>query len=59
MTRYDAMTRNTSALYGLGSSRSGYELTIAVKQAVASGTPLRWVTGTKQLADAMTKGKAK
>ncbi|CAE6914289.1 unnamed protein product [Symbiodinium sp. KB8] len=55
--RQDEMVKNTSALYGLGSSRSGYELTIAVKQAVASGTPLRWVTGTKQLADAMTKGK--
>ena len=56
---YDAMTRNTSALHGLRSSRAGYELTISVKQAVASGTHLRWVAGTEQLADAMTKGKAR
>ena len=56
---YDAMTRNTSALHGLRSSRAGYELTIAVKQAIAAGTCLRWVAGTEQLADALTKGKAK
>ena len=53
------MTRNTSALHGLRSSRSGCELTIAVKQAVDCGTHLRWVAGTEQLADALTKGKAK
>ncbi|CAE7799825.1 unnamed protein product [Symbiodinium sp. CCMP2592] len=51
---YDAMTRNTSALHGLRSSRSGYELTIAVNQAVERG-----VAGTELLADALTKGKAK
>ena len=56
---FDAMTRNTSALHGLRSSRSGCELTVAVKQAVDCGTHLRWVAGTEQLADALTKGKAK
>ena len=56
---YDAMTRNTSALHGLRSSRAGYELTIAVKQAMSAGTCLRCVAGTEQLADALTKGKAK
>ena len=56
---FDAMTRNTSALHELRSSRSGYELTIAVKQAVATGVCLRWVAVTEQPADALTKGKAK
>ena len=46
---YDAMTRNTSALHGLRSSRAGYELTIAVKQAIAAGTCLRWVAGQSSL----------
>ncbi|CAE7689375.1 unnamed protein product [Symbiodinium microadriaticum] len=41
--RQDEMVKNTSALYGLGSSRSGYELTIAVKQAVASGKKTPWI----------------
>ncbi|CAE7772232.1 unnamed protein product [Symbiodinium necroappetens] len=41
--RQDEMVKNTSALYGLRSSRSGYELTIAVKQAVASGKKTPWI----------------
>ena len=56
---FDAMTRNTSSLHGLRSSRAGYELTISVKQAMAAGTHLRWVAGTEQLADGMTKAKAR
>ena len=33
---FDAMTRILSSLHGLRSSRAGYELTIAVQQAVRS-----------------------
>ena len=56
---YDAMTRNMSALHGLRSSRAGYELTVAVQQAMAAGTILRWVAGTEMLADSLNKTKAR
>ncbi|CAE7456732.1 bchH, partial [Symbiodinium microadriaticum] len=56
---FDAMTKNSSSLHGLRSSRAGYELTISVKQAVSAQTHLRWVAGTEQLADGLTKGKAR
>ncbi|CAE6957766.1 RE1 [Symbiodinium sp. CCMP2592] len=56
---YDAMVRNTSALHGLRSSRAGYELTVAVSQAQAVKTHLRWVAGTEMIADAMTKASAR
>eukprot|EP00439_Symbiodinium_sp_Y106_P026151 s3347_g3.t1 len=44
---------------GLRSSRAGYELTIAVQQAVRLGTQLRWVNGLAMLADGLTKAGAK
>ena len=49
------MTRNISALHGLRSSRAGFELTVAVQQALRLGTQLRWVNGLSQLADGLTK----
>ena len=52
---YDAMTRNMSSLHGLRSTRAGYELTLAVRQALDIGTQLRWVNGLAQLADSLTK----
>ena len=52
---YDAATRNESSLHGLRSSRAGYELVAAVKQAKQIGTALRWVNGGAQLADGLTK----
>ena len=52
---YDAATRNVSALHGLRESRAGYELTIAVINAVKAKTSLRWVCGLVQLADSLTK----
>ena len=55
---YDAMTRNLSSLHGLRDSRSGYELTLAVNQAIRASTQLRWVNGLAQLADALTKNGA-
>ena len=56
---YDAMTRNLSALHGLRDSRAGYEVTLAVNQALRAGTQLRWVNGMAQLADALTKQGAR
>ena len=38
---FDAATRNVSALHGLRSSRSGYELTVSVAQALQVGTQFR------------------
>ena len=55
---FDSMTRNVSALHGLKSGRAGYELTIAVSQALEVETSLRWVNGEAQLADCLTKGGA-
>ena len=52
---YDAMVRNISSLHGLRSSRAGYELTLAVQQALQLRTSLRWVNGLAQLADCLTK----
>eukprot|EP00435_Cladocopium_sp_Y103_P023442 s1426_g5.t1 len=52
---YDAMTRNVSSLHGLRSSRAGYELTLAVNQAMKVDTKLRWVNGLAQLGDCLTK----
>lgn len=52
---YDASTRNLSSLHGLRSSRAGYELTLAVGQALQIGTVFRWVHGGVQLGDALTK----
>ena len=52
---YDAMTRNLSSLHGLRDSRAGYELTLAVNQALRAGTELRWVNGLAQLGDSLTK----
>ena len=52
---FDAMTRNMSALHGLRESQAGYELTLAVNQALRVGTRLRWVNGLAQLADSLTK----
>ena len=52
---FDAMTRNMSSLHGLRDSRAGYELTLAVFQAVKAKTQLRWVNGNAQLGDALTK----
>ena len=49
---YDAMTRNLSALHVLRDSRAGYELTLAVAQAVKAKTQ---VGGHAQLGDALTK----
>ena len=56
---YDAMTRNLSALHGLRDSRAGYELTLAVNQALKAGTELRWVNGLAQLGDSLTKSGAR
>eukprot|EP00438_Fugacium_kawagutii_P006161 Skav207449 [mRNA] locus=scaffold3545:28907:32044:+ [translate_table: standard] len=56
---YDAMTRNVSALHGLRSSRAGYELTLSVNQAMKIGTHMRWVCGTAQLADSLTKSNSR
>ena len=42
---YDAMTGNMSSLHGVRSTRAGYELTLAVRQALDIGTQLRWVNG--------------
>lgn len=52
---YDAMVRNVSSLHGLRSSRAGYELTLAVQQALRIATVLRWVNGLAMLADCLTK----
>ena len=52
---FDAATRNVSSLHGLRSSRSGYELTISVCQALQVGTQFRWVHGGVQLGDSLTK----
>ena len=52
---YDAMSRNVSSLHGLRSSRAGYELTLAVRQALEIGTEFRWVNGLAQLGDCLTK----
>ena len=52
---YDAMTRNISSLHGLRDSRAGYELTLAVNQALKAATELRWVNGLAQLGDSLTK----
>ena len=52
---YDAMTRNISSLHGLRDSRAGYELTLAVNQALRAATELRWVNGLAQLGDSLTK----
>ena len=56
---YDAMTRNLSALHGLRDSRAGYELTLAVNQALKAKTELRWVNGLAQLGDSLTKSGAR
>ena len=56
---YDAMTRNLSALHGLRDSRSGYELTLAVNQALRAETQLRWVNGLAQIGDSLTKHGAR
>ena len=56
---FDTMTRNISALHGLRSSRAGYELTVAVRQALETDTILRWVAGTEMIADALTKTSAR
>ena len=52
---YETMTLNFSSLHGLRSSRVGYELAIAVQQAIQLGTQLRWVNGLPMLAEGMTK----
>ena len=52
------MTRNVSSLHGLRSSRADFELTISVQQAVQLQAHLRWVNGTAQLADGLTKNSA-
>eukprot|EP00438_Fugacium_kawagutii_P033053 Skav206312 [mRNA] locus=scaffold3460:26186:29314:+ [translate_table: standard] len=52
---FDAMTRNISSLHGLRSTRAGYELALAVCQANAIGTAMRWVNGLAQLGDSLTK----
>ena len=56
---YDSITRNTSALHGLRSSRAGYELTLSIAQALKIGTMMRWVNGTEQLADSLTKASSR
>eukprot|EP00435_Cladocopium_sp_Y103_P016659 s60_g4.t1 len=53
---YDSMVRNVSSLHGLRSSRAGYELTLAVQQAMRIRTGIRWVNGLAMLADCLTKG---
>ena len=52
---FDASTRNISSLHGLRSSRAGYELTLAVQEALRVNTTFRWVNGLAQLADVLTK----
>eukprot|EP00434_Breviolum_minutum_P042849 symbB.v1.2.038157.t2/scaffold5850.1/size23116/1 len=52
---FDAATRSVSCLHGLRSSRSGYELTLAVIQAIQVQTKFRWVHGGAQLGDGLTK----
>ena len=52
---FDAATRSVSCLHGLRSSRSGYELTLAVIQALQVQTRFRWVHGGAQLGDGLTK----
>ena len=56
---YDSITRNTSALHGLRSSRAGYELTLSIAQALKIDTMMRWVNGTEQLADSLTKASSR
>ena len=56
---FDAMTRNLSSLHGLRSARAGYELVIAVQQALKLKTHLRWVNGLAMLADGLTKAGCK
>ena len=56
---FDAATRNMSSLHGLRSSRAGYELALAVVQAVRSGCRFRWVHGGAQLGDSLTKSQAR
>ena len=58
-TIYDATTRNLSSLHGLRDSRAGYELTLAVNQALKAQTQLRWVNGLAHLGDSLTKNGAK
>ena len=53
------MTRNLSSLHGLRSSRGGFELTVAVQQALRINTRLPWVNGLAMLADTMTKAGVK
>ena len=52
---YDSMVRNVSSLHGLRSSRAGYELTLAVQQAMRIKTGIRWVNGLAMLTDCLTK----
>eukprot|EP00435_Cladocopium_sp_Y103_P036411 s1143_g9.t1 len=52
---YDSMVRNVSSLHGLRSSLAGYELTLAVQQAMKIRTGIRWVNGLAMLADCLTK----
>ena len=49
------MVRHVSSLHGLRSSRAGYELTLAVQQAMRIRTGIRWVNGLSMLADCLTK----
>ena len=56
---YDAATRNLSSLHGLRDSRCGYQLTLAVNRAYQVNTQFRWVNAMAQLADALTKIRAK
>lgn len=56
---FDSMVRNTLGVHGPRSSRGDYELTLAVKQALACNTTLRWVAGTEMIADALTKASAR
>ena len=52
---FDAMSRNVSSLHGLRSSRAGYELTLAVQNALRISTRFRCVNGLAQLGDCLTK----
>ena len=45
---YDASARNISSLHG------GYELTLAVQEALRINTTFRWVNGLAQVADVLT-----
>ena len=56
---FDAMTKNMSPLHGLRESRAGYELTMAVNLGLLAGTRFRWVNGTSQLGDSLTKADAR